>query len=67
MFGADSPTFYSLLIDGLLLPLAMEQASLEDLLGSATEPSCALAYETVRILISLHWWLEVTRSTLLEL
>ena len=66
-FGVESPAFYSLLVDGLLLSLATERGRLEDLLGLATEPSCALAYWTVRALISLDWWLEVTRSTLLEL
>lgn len=66
LFRAERPTSYSLLIDGLLLPLAMDRARLEDRLGLAAEPSCAFAYWIARVLISLHWWLEVTRSALLE-
>lgn len=65
LFGAESPTFYSLLTDGLLLPVATDGARLEDHLGLAAEPSCALACWIVRVLISLHWWME--RSALLGL
>lgn len=61
-FGGESPAFYTLLIDGLLPPLAIERAEPEDHLGLATDPSCALDCWIVRV--SLPWWLEVTQVNL---
>lgn len=61
-FGAESPAFYTLFIDGLLSPLAAEKTGPEDFLGLATDPSCALACWIIRV--SLPWWLELTQVNL---
>jgi len=49
-FGDQSRTFYSLLIDELLPPLATVRARLEDHFRLATEFSCALACWIGRLL-----------------